>query len=78
MPMARRPFSIVSWPRVGADLLFEQRGRVDARRQAAGAEDVDQVVDLLAAGPPSMMPGSLISGLIDGADMTWSSSRIAR
>ena len=34
-----------------ADLLFLERGRVQARRQAAGPEDVDQVLDFLGLEP---------------------------
>ena len=38
--MARIPLAIVSSPRVGPDLLFLERRRVEARRQAAGLEDL--------------------------------------
>ena len=63
-----------------ADLLLLERRRVQAGRQAARLEDVDQVLDLLGLEPlaaPLDDPRSRISELIDGADITRLSSRIA-
>ena len=49
--IARTPLAIVSSPRVGPDGLLLERLRVQARRQAPLAEDLDQVVQVLRREP---------------------------